>query len=285
MPPSFTYSVRIEGRPNPLPEVTDLADFAGIQGRAITDIAIRASSGSVRYRVHVVGRDWLPYVTGCNWSDPNNGYAGDRKPIDLVEVIHSECEPHYRVSPVGQNYYPWQEGNKKATGFDGYAGAPGRTIDRFQIYSPGVPKIDDQKQQQDQQKQRHPPHTGQRIADLARSKCGCPYVSGAAGPNQFDCSGLVQWCHAQVGISVPRTSAAQSSAPANAQINNLDALQPGDVLFFSESCNAHVTHCAISLGGRTFVHAPVPGQTVKEATVAGSYWLARGRFRFAKRFW
>ena len=41
------------------------------------------------------------------------------------------------------------------------------------------------------------------VVDYALSRIGCPYVWGAAGPNEFDCSGLVTWAYAQVGISVP----------------------------------------------------------------------------------
>ena len=51
---------------------------------------------------------------------------------------------------------------------------------------------------------------GDTIASKAISKIGCKYVYGAAGPNTFDCSGLSQWCHKQVGISIPRTASAQA---------------------------------------------------------------------------
>ena len=264
---SFTYSVRIEGRSTPLPEVRDLADFAGIQGRAITDIAIRANRGTVTYRVHVLGGGWLPAVTGCSWSDPRNGYAGNGRPIDLVEVTHNECDPRYRVSPVGQNYYPWQEGKKTGSGFDGFAGSLGKRIDRFQITGGGDHK-----------------NVGQKIAELARSKCGCPYVYGAQGPSQFDCSGLVMWCHNQVGISIPRVSSAQAKHPAKAIIRNWNDLQPGDVLFFSMDCKGSIGHCAISLGGKTFVHAPDRGQNVTVVT-ANAWWQQSDRFQYGKRFW
>ncbi len=38
---------------------------------------IKADTGrTVKYRVHIMGGQWLPYVTGYNQSDASNGYAG-----------------------------------------------------------------------------------------------------------------------------------------------------------------------------------------------------------------
>lgn len=130
----FTYSVRTT-KGTILPPVINTEDYAGLRGYPITDIAIKVNKGSVRYRVHVKGGNWLGYVTGYNWNDSVNGYAGNHKPIDLVEIIYSQNDqlPRYRVSPVNENYYDWQLGIKKGGGCDGYAGAFGKTIDRIQI--------------------------------------------------------------------------------------------------------------------------------------------------------
>ncbi|KAK8895471.1 hypothetical protein M9Y10_023937 [Tritrichomonas musculus] len=49
--------------------------------------------------------------------------------------------------------------------------------------------------------------TGKAIANTARGIIGCDYQLGEAGPDKFDCSGLVVYCHAQNNITnVPRTS-------------------------------------------------------------------------------
>lgn len=132
---TFTYSVRAGGKT--WPAVTNLSDYAGVRGKAITDIAIKANRGTVKYRVHVKGGKWLPYVTGYNWADPVRGYAGNGRPIDAVQVILSGAGgsvARYRVSPVNKAYYSWQRNAETSGGQDGYAGAFGKTIDRFQIY-------------------------------------------------------------------------------------------------------------------------------------------------------
>jgi hypothetical protein len=140
---TFTYAVRIEGG-NILPEVKNLADYAGIKGCRITDIAIKANKGAVRYRVHVLGGDWLPYVTGYNWKDHSNGYAGNGKAIDAIEVEyftpddivakHGYQKAQYRVAPVKGEYFDWQYDAEKGNGQDGYAGCIGQAIDRFQLF-------------------------------------------------------------------------------------------------------------------------------------------------------
>ena len=138
----FTYGVKSGGRI--LPFVTNLSDFAGIQGIPITDAAIKVNKGSVKYRVHIKGGGWLPYVTGCNWNDPINGYAGNGQIIDAIEVYYSTPEDivnrhgyqkaQYRTSPVNGNYYSWQYDNETGNGQDGYAGCFGVAMDRFQLF-------------------------------------------------------------------------------------------------------------------------------------------------------
>ena len=52
---------------------------------------------------------------------------------------------------------------------------------------------------------------GMKALEIGMTKIGAPYGWGAAGPDVFDCSGLVLWSYAQQGITVPRMSA---STPA-----------------------------------------------------------------------
>ena len=133
----LTYCVKAGGKT--YPSVKNLADYAGVRGKAITDVAIMCNVGKVKYRVHVLGGKWLPYVTGFNWADPVNGYAGNGKPIDAIEVIYiapdgSSQKAQYRVSPVNGNYYDWQYNNETGGGQDGYAGSFGKKVDRFQLF-------------------------------------------------------------------------------------------------------------------------------------------------------
>lgn len=139
----FKYRVRTK-QDGWLPEVVNLADYAGVPGHAITDIAIGVDRGSLWYQVHVEGGGWLPAVTGYNINDYNNGYAGNRQAIDVVRVYYNTPADYaakygyqkaqYRVSPLNGGYWPWQYDNETGGGQDGYAGVFGRTIDKFQLF-------------------------------------------------------------------------------------------------------------------------------------------------------
>ena len=76
------YTYRVKTNNKWLPEVNGRNDFAGILGKAITGIAIKGCS----YRVHIKGAGWLPYVNGYNINDSNNGYAGNGKIIDAIQI-------------------------------------------------------------------------------------------------------------------------------------------------------------------------------------------------------
>ena len=134
-----TYRVRTtEGRW--LPEVKDLSDYAGWKGYAITDVAIKVSKGSVKYRVHVKGGGWLGWIGKYDLEDAYYGYAGNGKPIDAIQVYYYtpySVRPYkkakYRVSPVGDDYYPWQYDTETKNSQDGYAGSFGKQMDRLQV--------------------------------------------------------------------------------------------------------------------------------------------------------
>lgn len=103
-----------------------------------------------------------------------------------------------------------------------------------------------------------------RISMAVRSafaELGRPYVWGAAGPSQFDCSGLTQYVWAQAGVRLPRTSQEQAYAGSSVP---LSAIEPGDLVIYYPG---H-THVAIYVGRGLIIHAPRPGAVVKFAPVA-----------------
>lgn len=98
--PNIIYGVKTLNH-GILPDVTNREDFAGYGNDAIVGVKIGVTSGSVEYRVHLVNKGWLPKVTGSNWNDHNNGYAGDGKTsIDAIQIYY-----HTDTSKTGGKYY------------------------------------------------------------------------------------------------------------------------------------------------------------------------------------
>ena len=119
-----------------LSEVKNLEDYAGWENSPIIGLAIRVDKGSIKYKVHIKGGNWLPYVTGYNINDFNNGFAGDgNNIIDAVEVYYftpNDIRP-YKKAKYKVNNYDWQYDNEKTNGQDGYAGLMGVPATKFQI--------------------------------------------------------------------------------------------------------------------------------------------------------
>ena len=106
------------------------------------------------------------------------------------------------------------------------------------------------------------------IVGIAQSFFGVSYVYGGSSPSGFDCSGLVMWAFAQVGVSLPHNAAAQYGVGSPV---DRSSLQPGDLVFFSG-----LGHVGIYIGGGQYVHAPQTGDVVKVSSMdRGGYVGAR----------
>lgn len=108
-----------------------------------------------------------------------------------------------------------------------------------------------------------------KAVDLAKGKIGKSYVWGATGPNSFDCSGLTSWAYKQVGISIPRTSSAQSTHGKSISKSNLE---PGDLVFFSTNGTGKVSHVGMYIGNGNMVHAANPSKGVRTDSINSSYY-------------
>ncbi|MGK5530523.1 C40 family peptidase [Streptomyces sp. URMC 129] len=100
---------------------------------------------------------------------------------------------------------------------------------------------------------------GAAIVNFVRAQLGDAYVLGASGDSAWDCSGLVQAAYATAGVSLPRTAASQSVVGTQV---SLDALQPGDILYWGSAGSAY--HVAVYTGNGTFIGAQNPSTGVVE---------------------
>lgn len=105
---------------------------------------------------------------------------------------------------------------------------------------------------------------GVQALKAALTRIGSPYVWGAAGPTAFDCSGLVVWAYAQVGISLMHFTGDLWNEGEHVSKSEL---APGDLVFFF----ADLGHVGIYIGNGLMVDAPTFGQNVQVQPV---FWNA-----------
>ena len=120
----------------------------GVLGKPLVGFAVKTDKGSVGYSAHVKNGGWLGTVTGWNYKDYNNGYAGNGSPaekgsaIDAVKMYYKTpldvvnkygyYKVAYRVHLLGGGWLDWQYDTETTNGQDGYAGIYGTIIDAIE---------------------------------------------------------------------------------------------------------------------------------------------------------
>lgn len=106
-----------------------------------------------------------------------------------------------------------------------------------------------------------------QVVSIAKKYLGSRYVYGGASPSGFDCSGFVMYVYKQIGISLPRTSTAQSKVGTAVSKANL---QPGDIVCFSNyRTGKGIGHSGIYIGNGQFIHASTEKTGVITSSING----------------
>lgn len=114
------------------------------------------------------------------------------------------------------------------------------------------------------------------VVAAAAATMGTAYRLGGTTTEGFDCSGLIQYAYGRYGITVPRTSSEQAQAGENVD-RTLDALEPGDILTFSNS-RGPVTHVGLYVGDGRFIHSASRGVQLSRLSPDdpyGKWWYHR----------
>ncbi|MFC5848170.1 C40 family peptidase [Deinococcus petrolearius] len=113
---------------------------------------------------------------------------------------------------------------------------------------------------------------GAFINTAASRYLGIRYVLGGTGGGGLDCSGFTMRVFQQLGISLPRTAAAQWGR--GFAVNRRD-LRAGDLVFFNTTGRT-ASHVGIYLGNGSMANAnSYQGRTVVEPLFSNPYWASR----------
>ena len=108
------------------------------------------------------------------------------------------------------------------------------------------------------------------VVAFAKAQVGKPYQFFTAGPDTFDCSGLTLASYKQIGVSLTHQSLAQSKQ-GRAVDWTVEPIKAGDLVFMYSSRNPSViSHVGIAISPTRWVHAPRPGDVVREGPLPPS---------------
>lgn len=113
---------------------------------------------------------------------------------------------------------------------------------------------------------------GEEIAMDALSQLGAPYVLGQAGPEKFDCSGLIRYCFGKLGLDIPHSAEVIGTGSGFRTLMHPLQLMTGDIVCFDTVNDSDPSdHVGIWLGGNRFVHASSEGKEVMVSELKGYY--------------
>lgn len=112
------------------------------------------------------------------------------------------------------------------------------------------------------------------VVNAAKAQVGKPYRYGTAGPNSFDCSGLMSYIFKAQGVSVPRSSSAYASIGKSVSLANAKA---GDLALFDTvgAINGGISHVGVLVGGGQMIHASTGGRGVVYDSLSAPYYAQR----------
>ena len=129
--------------------IKDGSTYSGALGKALVALAAKVTEGTITYSAHLTGGKWLGNITGWNYKDYINGYAGSGNPaqngasIDAIRMYYKTPQNivskygyykvAYRVHLINGSWLDWQYDTETTNGQDGYAGIFGTIIDGVQV--------------------------------------------------------------------------------------------------------------------------------------------------------
>lgn len=104
------------------------------------------------------------------------------------------------------------------------------------------------------------------LISVAHQYLGVPYVYGGKTPSGFDCSGFVSYVLQKVG----KLNSYHSSIGLYNISQKISTPQVGDLVFFSGTYRAGISHVGIYIGNNQMISAS--GKKVQIANIYNSYW-------------
>jgi cell wall-associated NlpC family hydrolase len=276
-------------------QIAQYAYRAGFRGQAlqwITQIAMRESGGKTdayNPNAHTGDQSW-----GLVQVNTLGGLGAGRKAqlqsMGLSGDFHDLWDPAvnmamaYKLSNGGTNFEPWRSASPGwggpqgfLTNTDQYAAAASSAAAKAMM---GAASNQTRFLSGVQASQNGMGTKQSQMVSWLQQQVGKNYQYASAGPNAFDCSGLVEAMLAPFGIHVPGYTVTQAQAGMPVDANNL---QPGDLVFFHGAPQPNVPagspgHVGVYIGGGQYIEAPHTGAKVQVAQLDPSSLMSARRY-------
>lgn len=126
-----------------------------------------------------------------------------------------------------------------------------------------------------------PKGSGKDIVADGETYIGLPYLWGGMSSFGFDCSGFSYTMCKANGYEIPRDAHDQAAAGKKVELN---AIQPGDLLFFAyKEGKGRLHHVGIYHGDGKLLHSPNTGKSIEILEMAGTVY--EKELCAARRYW
>ena len=114
------------------------------------------------------------------------------------------------------------------------------------------------------------------IVRIAEEYLGARYVWGGSYPSGFDCSGFTWYVYRQVGVRIPAGSVQQFDSDYGRYVRGMDALRPGDLVFFERTSDeSWISHVGIYAGSGKMIAARSERLGVRYVSIVEPFWSTR----------
>jgi LysM repeat protein len=115
------------------------------------------------------------------------------------------------------------------------------------------------------------------VVAYAYAQLGKPYRFFTAGPDTFDCSGLVLAAYSQIGIAMIHHAASQATYGTAVDIWSGDSILAGDLIFLATHGTPEINHVGIAVDATHWIQAPAPGDVVRLSSIPAKGLIATVR--------